>query len=158
MSPALYPSPHDGQRPAATATMPSLRAVQLELLQDRLSNLAGQLALVRWGARPEGRVWAPRLNAYRERDRLVLCVELAGVGQADIELLVEPRRVWLSGERRTPWPAGGVAELRQVLALEIDDGRWERELALPDPVVPEATRAEQRNGLLWIELPLERRP
>ena len=72
MSPALYPSPHDGQRPAATATMPSLRAVQLELLQDRLSDLAGQLALVRWGARPEGRVGAPRLNANRERDRLVL--------------------------------------------------------------------------------------
>lgn len=152
-SPAPYPSIHDGVRPSTHPAMAYLPEFPVEILSGQLSGLA----LVRWGARPQGPVWSPRLNAYREQERLVLCVELAGVGQADIELLVEPRRVRLSGERRTPWPAGGVGDLRQVLALEIDDGRWERELLLPDPVVPETTRAEQRNGLLWIELPLERR-
>ena len=41
----------------------------------------------------------------------------------------------------------------QMLALEIDYGRFEREIELPIEVDVEQAEAEQTNGLLWIYLP-----
>jgi HSP20 family molecular chaperone IbpA len=38
--------------------------------------------------------------------------------------------------------------------MEIDQGAFEREIVLPVEVEPEQVRAEQREGLLWIWLPL----
>ncbi len=51
-------------------------------------------------------------------------------------------------------PGDGEGEPRQVLAMEIDEGPFSRELVLPSEVDPRAVRAEQRNGILWIWLPL----
>ena len=90
---------------------------------------------------------------YRCRDRFVVCVELAGIDRSAIELRVEPRRVWLGGQRNTPTPTDNPGPLLQILALEVDDGVFERELLLPEEIVPEGVTAEQRNGLLWINLP-----
>jgi len=67
---------------------------------------------------------------------------------------VDERRVNLSGRRRLPSPTETGGRLLQILALEIDDGAFEREIVLPADIVPDAVQAEQRNGLLWITLPL----
>jgi len=40
------------------------------------------------------------------------------------------------------------------LAMEIDHGPFQREIILPVEVDPNRVIAEQRNGLLWIYLPL----
>jgi len=134
--------------------MDDIRSIHLKILQRQLSTIARELAEVRFLALPMPRTWSPRLNVYRCRDRLVICAELAGVDRAEIELRVEPRRVWLSGRRRAPVPEQAPESLRQILALEIDDGRFEREVILPVDIVPGEVWAEQRNGLLWIDLPL----
>ena len=42
-----------------------------------------------------------------------------------------------------------------VLAMEIDHGAFEREIELPLSVERERVTAEQRNGILWIHLPLQ---
>ena len=39
--------------------------------------------------------------------------------------------------------------------MEIDYGPFEREVVLPAEVEIDQARAEQRNGLLWISLPLK---
>ena len=98
--------------------------------------------------------WCPAINAYRCRDGFVICVDLAGVDQSHIDLSLETRRVWIRGRRRPPEPAATEGPTLQVLALEIDDGPFEREVVLPLEVEPEEVEAEQRNGLLWIHLPL----
>jgi HSP20 family molecular chaperone IbpA len=43
----------------------------------------------------------------------------------------------------------------RLLAMEIDYGPFEREVLLPDQVEINEAHAEQRNGLLWISLPIK---
>jgi HSP20 family protein len=87
----------------------------------------------------------------------VIFVELAGVQRSQIDLRVERQSVRLKGQRATPEPCDSDCPPEQVLAMEIDAGVFEREIVLPVEVQPEAARAEQREGLLWIHLPLARR-
>ena len=44
----------------------------------------------------------------------------------------------------------------QMIAMEIDYGPFEREIALPDQVEAKKVHAEQKNGFLWIHLPLKK--
>jgi HSP20 family protein len=130
------------------------RSLHLKILQARITEIACELTQVRF--RPQGKRprWRPNINVYRCRDRFFIGVELAGIDRSDIELRVEPRRVWLGGKRPTPAPTNTPGPLLQILALEIDDGVFEREILLPEEIVPENVSAEQRNGLLWINLPM----
>jgi len=98
--------------------------------------------------------WTPAINAYRCRDHLVVCVELAGVDRQEIELQAEPRRLRIRGVRRPLEGCAGETAPLQVYAIEIDQGIFQREIALPLEVAPDGVRAEQRNGLLWIYLPV----
>ena len=41
-----------------------------------------------------------------------------------------------------------------VLAMEIDHGAFERQIKLPSTVDRTRVKAEQKNGLLWVHLPL----
>lgn len=98
--------------------------------------------------------WTPAVNAYRCREQLLICVELAGVDESGIEVIAEPRRVFLRGTREPLESALNCGPALQIFALEIDQGAFQREIALPLPIDPDRVRAEQRNGLLWIHLPL----
>ena len=100
------------------------------------------------------RAWSPDLNAYRCRGQIILCVDLAGVEPASLELRVEPRRLQVRGRRDAPEPKLSEHKALQVLALEIDYGPFEREVLLPVEVDPERVSFEYRNGLLWVHLPL----
>lgn len=94
------------------------------------------------------------MNAYRCEGCIRVCFELAGVVRANIDLRIEPRRLVLKGTRRTPEPASAEGRPEQILSMEIDNGPFARELRLPAEVIPEQVTAEQRDGLLWIKLPL----
>ncbi len=134
--------------------MEDISSVYLRHLQGRLTDIACQLTRVRYAAAPALEVWHPAINAYRCREHILICVDLAGVKRAEIQLRVEPRQVWLRGERPPLEPREVEGPALQVLALEIDHGVFEREIVLPAEVDPERVAAEQREGLLWIRLPL----
>ncbi|PYI82662.1 MAG: hypothetical protein DME26_16895 [Verrucomicrobia bacterium] len=134
--------------------MGDIRSIHLRALQGRLGDIVYQLTRVELSLLHRGETWSPAINAYRCRDCFVICVELAGVGRSSIDLRVEPRRILIRGHRQPPEPAGAEGPLMQVLALEIDHGPFEREVVLPVEVTPENVQAEQRNGVLWIYLPL----
>jgi HSP20 family protein len=95
------------------------------------------------------------MNAYRCEKCIQVCFDLAGVEKADIDLRIEPTRVLLRGTRRTPGPASSEGRPRQILSMEIDHGPFERELRLPAEIIPGKASAEQRDGLLWIKLPID---
>jgi len=57
--------------------------------------------------------------------------------------------------RDVPEPTHEEGRAVQLLAMEIDYGPFEREVRLPAFVDIEKVHAEQRNGLLWISLPLK---
>lgn len=128
--------------------------IHLRLLEGRLVDIVCQLTNVKYSSFRLLEAWHPAINAYRCRDSIVICVDLAGVGRPQIDLLVEPRRVVIRGQRQPPEPDDALGPTMQVLALEIDHGPFEREIALPLEVEPGEVQAEQRNGLLWIYLPL----
>ncbi len=101
-------------------------------------------------------VWQPPINAYRCDDCIRICLELAGVDRADIELAVEPNRISIRGVRDVPEPADQKKPgAWHVLVMEIDYGRFERTIELREEVDVQKVRAEQKNGLLWIYLPLK---
>jgi HSP20 family protein len=99
--------------------------------------------------------WAPAVNVYRCGNRFVVCMDLAGVLARDISVQAQPRRLRITGHRPPPEPRNAPGEPLQVLAMEIDYGRFEREIVLPAEIDPEQTTAEQRDGWLWIHLPLK---
>ena len=97
--------------------------------------------------------WTPAVNVFGCGKQIVVCVELAGVKKESIHIEAEPRRLLLRGYREAPEPDNCDGPLMKVLALEIDHGRFQREIALPVNVDPGSVKAEHRNGLLWIHLP-----
>jgi HSP20 family protein len=99
-------------------------------------------------------LWQPAVNAFRCGKALRICVDLAGVDRSEIELIVETRRLSIRGVRTAPEPACEDDASRQILALEIDSGPFARELTLPVEVKVDEVTATQREGLLWIELPI----
>ena len=100
--------------------------------------------------------WQPAINAYRCETCIRICVDLAGVDRSVIDLTVETRRVLIRGTRQLPEPSHAEGHAVQLLAMEIDYGPFEREMTLPAEVEIDKAHAEQRNGLLWISLPLKK--
>lgn len=121
---------------------------------DRLANEMRRICLHTPGSIPTH--WRPAMNAYRLADRLVLCLDLAGMKKTDISVRVESRRLKITGSRPAPEPPRESSEHTQTLALEIDAGPFERILELPAAVDAEAVSAQYREGLLWVTLPLQR--
>jgi len=98
-------------------------------------------------------VWEPAINAYRCEDSIQICVDLAGVKSSEIDLKIESQKLILHGTRDVPEPEDCAL---QTIAMEIDYGAFSRVLSLPENVEVDKTKAEQRNGFLWIDLPLKK--
>lgn len=133
----------------------SFRTIQLTWFGGATSELMTQFVSARY-APGAPHAWQPAINAFQCGRCLRICVDLAGVEKSQIEVQAEPRRLLIRGMRDAPEPLEAEARAERVLALEIDYGPFEREIVLPDRVDVERITAEQRNGLLWIELPFER--
>ena len=126
----------------------------LDELQRELGDIAVQLTHTQFIHFSVPKVWQPPLNAFRCGNHFIICVELAGVDKAALDVRAERRRLIIRGTRAIPEPSCDDPPAVQVLALEIDHGPFERSLELPAEVEPQHVTAEHRNGLLWIKLPL----
>jgi len=134
--------------------MDPIRNIKLRWLHGALHDLTSELSRLQF-SRFATHAWEPAINAYRCEKSIRICVELAGVERALIDLTVEPRRVVIRGTRELPEPTDDEGCALQLLAMEIDYGPFMREVSLPADVEIAQARAEQRNGLLWISLPLK---
>src|SRR4051795_11654235 len=83
--------------------------------------------------------------------RAVVHAELAGIDIDELGLEIEGRELVIAGHRR---PAD--AEGRVYQQLEIDFGPFRRSIPLGADVVAEAAQATYRDGILRVELPLQR--
>jgi HSP20 family protein len=97
--------------------------------------------------------WRPPVNAYRCSDHFLIFADLAGVAPQSIEILTHPGSVVIRGRRAAPAPVSSRAEPAQLLALEIDQGAFERVLDLPLPIDPRGITTEYNEGMLQIRLP-----
>ena len=82
----------------------------------------------------------------------VVHAELAGVDADEIGLEIEGRELVLAGHRSPP----GESEGRTYQQLEIDFGPFRREIPLGVDVVADEARATYRDGILRVELPVQR--
>lgn len=134
-------------------SLEKIRTTYLRQMHGCLGDMAYELRIQYLSVARE-QSWTPAINAYQCGEQIVVCVELAGVAREQIELHAKPRRLLLRGVRSPLEPSLEECPPRHVLALEIDQGAFQREIALPQTIDPAGVRAEQRNGLLWIYLPI----
>jgi HSP20 family protein len=130
------------------------RNIKLRWIHGTLHNVTSELARLQF-SRFGSPTWQPAINAYRCDKCIRVCVDLAGVERSRIDLTVEPERLIVRGVRDVPEPTHAEGRAVQLLAMEIDYGPFEREVRLPASVDIDNVHAEQRNGLLWILLPLK---
>ena len=135
--------------------METIRTIRLRWLRGTLHEVTSELARSGFShfAPPP---WQPAINAYRCEDCIRICVELAGVDRSDIELIVRGRQLSISGVREVPEPADQDGNPVRTIAMEIDYGVFQRELRLPAEIDVEKIQAEQKNGMLWVFLPLKK--
>jgi HSP20 family protein len=132
-----------------------IRTIRLRWLRGTLSEVTSQLAgsgYPHFAPQP----WQPAINAYRCEDCIRICVELAGVDRSEIDLTVRSRQLSVRGVREVPEPKDTEGGALQTIAMEIDYGAFQREVRLPADIDVDKVHADQRNGLLWIHLPLKK--
>jgi HSP20 family protein len=134
--------------------MDPTRSIKLRWLHGTFHDVRSDLARLHF-SRFGSHTWEPAINAYRCDKCIRVCVDLAGVERSRIDLTVEPERLIVRGVRDVPEPTHAEGRAVQLLAMEIDYGPFEREVLLPALVDIDNVHAEQRNGLLWISLPLK---
>jgi HSP20 family protein len=102
------------------------------------------------------RGFRPPVDCFRTEDpaELTIVVELAGVSTESIELVALDRELLVGGERRRPQVQGPLSYYQ----MEIEYGRFERRIALPDDADASAARATYRDGLLTVVVPLRSAP
>lgn len=97
--------------------------------------------------------WQPATNVYESPEAFLICVELSGVTLEGVQIeLPDPSTVVIRGRREQPRPR----ELPNpwgVHILEIDEGPFFREIALPAAVDASRMLTEWVQGLLWLTIP-----
>jgi HSP20 family protein len=114
-----------------------------QLLEDRLSPDRLEPTL------PASGGWTPLADAYETADAFVVHLELPGIAQEDVEVLVEDNRLIVRGDReclRGERPD-------HFYRMERSHGPFHRILHLPEGVDPQRVRAHYEDGLLRIDIP-----
>lgn len=93
--------------------------------------------------------WAPRVDIYEDKDRLILEAELPGMKRDDFEISVENNVITLSGERKFEKKTEGDNYHR----VERSYGSFTRSFTLPQTVTADDATADFENGVLRVSLP-----
>ena len=94
--------------------------------------------------------WEPAIDVYETDDEIVVIVELAGVKESDIEILVDRDKFTIRGERRK---AVVTSVKRTYYQIEIISGPFARSIALPVAVDTTESKAYYADGLVEVVLP-----
>jgi len=140
------------QVPAATIRV--MARDPIDRLRGEMEELFADLWQVPRFTRRRGG-FRPQIDSYRtERPAtLTVVVELAGIDPSKIQIFADERTLVVSGERRRPRCTG-----RFYQQMEIDYGRFQRQVALSDDIDVSASKATYRRGVLTIVLPLAKKP
>jgi len=129
--------------------------INIDMMQQEMDRLLDHFA----GSKPptvrfSPAVWEPAIDVYETDDELVVTVELAGVKEPDMQILVDRDTFVIRGERRKALRASGKRAYHQ---MEIASGPFERVITLPVPVDATNTKASYEDGLVEIILPKARK-
>jgi HSP20 family protein len=110
-----------------------------------------RLVLELWGGGGSRAAFRPAVDVHLSGDPAVLTVELeiAGIDPDEVEILVEGDVLVVRGTRRP-----SASERRAYQHAEIEWGRFERRIQLPERVDVARASADYRRGLLSISVPI----
>jgi len=92
-------------------------------------------------------IWCPPTDAYETEVEYIVRVEVAGMHEADFEVLFEDRFLLINGVRPD------VAERRAYHQMEIRFGKFSTAVVIPGPVDLERSAAAYKDGFLTVRLP-----
>jgi HSP20 family protein len=97
-------------------------------------------------------LWSPQIDIQRRDDCLVVRADLPGVRKEDLKIDIEDNALVLSGQRQEEHEEGGQNEGYQL--YERSYGSFYRSIPLPQDVNPDDVKAEMRDGVLKVTVPL----
>lgn len=127
---------------------------ELAQMQDRINRIFGDAYTRRYDnddVMQRGE-WLPPVDIFENGDQeIVLRAELPGVAKEDIDIRVENNTLTLKGERKRE------AEVKneQYHRVERSYGTFSRSFSLPSRIDSEKVRADYRDGVLSITLPVK---
>ena len=95
------------------------------------------------------KVWAPAVEVFDKKDKMVVRAELPGVEKKDVKVTVEGDVLTIRGERR----AEEKVKDEDYYACELCYGAFSRSIYLPVKVDPSKIKANFKNGILEITIP-----
>jgi len=123
---------------------------ELRSLQDEMTRLFTGVAPAHSGREEMTHgSWAPSVDIFEEKDRLILEAELPGLNRDDFEISVENNVLTLRGERKFEKKTEGDNYHR----VERSYGSFTRSFTLPQTVTAEGATADFENGVLRVGLP-----
>ena len=123
---------------------------ELRSLQDEMTRLFTGSRPVMMGQEDMAHgAWAPTVDIYEDKDRLILEAELPGMKRDDFEISVENNVITLSGERKFEKRTEGDNYHR----VERSYGSFTRSFTLPQTVTADGAVAEFEDGVLRVSLP-----
>jgi HSP20 family protein len=125
---------------------------ELAQMQDRINRIFGDAYTRRYDDDVMQRGdWAPPVDIFEnDNQEIVLRAELPGVSKEDIDIRVENNTLTLRGERKR------ASEIRneQYHRVERAYGAFSRSFSLPSRIDTEKVKADFKDGLLTITLPI----
>jgi HSP20 family protein len=93
--------------------------------------------------------WAPALDAFEDKDKYVVSVEIPGMKKEDINVTVHDGVLTVSGERNSE------KDIKDgtVHRTERFYGKFSRSVSLPSAVKADKVAASYRDGVLTVEIP-----
>ena len=96
-----------------------------------------------------GRLWNPAADVYRTVDGWIVKVDLAGVAESDLEIVIDENTLRISGVRRDTFCEAEDVFCQQ---MEITYSRFEKIISFPNPMNRATLLRDYRDGLLILQL------
>lgn len=94
--------------------------------------------------------WRPALNMYRHNGSLVVEAAMPGLKKDDIQINLTGQTLTLHGHRKDEKKI----EQEHMFCSEMREGQFTSSIRLPVEVVPDKVKAEYKDGILRLTMPL----
>ena len=104
--------------------------------------------IVNWRLTMHPHTWHPATDVYETDKAVIIRIELAGMNKSDFNIVFNKNTLTITGERQD------TDEKQAFHQMEIPFGEFKTEIKIIRPVDPEKVKAEYKNGMLFIILPI----